>query len=167
MGHDINVKNIEEAVKSLNHYAKKDRGHFDVRFRNVHLCLLNETIGRTIFRKNDLYVDASTLYELMQPIGRHRSHNSHGLDPLQIINCLNDLNKTVSIIRSHLDRLCVFTSYLEDKNSSMILVIDRCSNLPNNLTALVNKLITIYPKRKVREYLSRCKKEDILYLGLP
>ena len=167
MRRTINVKDTKNAVKDMVEYAERDRGHFDVKLTNVHLCALNELARRTIFRKNDLYVDASTLYELMQPIGRHRSHNSHGLDPLQIINCLNDLNKTVSIIRSHLDRLCVFTSYLEDKNSSMILVIDRCSNLPNNLTALVNKLITIYPKRKVREYLGRCKKEDILYLGLP
>ncbi len=167
MGKDINVKNIEEAVKSLNHYAERDRGHFDVRFRNVHLCTLNETAERTIFRKNDLYVDASTLYELMMPIGGRGSHHYHGLKPTQIIQTLSNLKKADCIIHSEKERILLGV-YLETGiDKCMVVIIDPEATVKTDFRTKVCKLITMYEYSAFSKHLENLPETDIIFRRVP
>ncbi len=163
----INIVNKQKATRSLNSYAERDHGHIDVRFRNVHLCLLNETIGRTIFRKNDLYADASTLYELMMPIGGRGSHHYHGLKPTQIIQTLSNLKKADCIIHSEKERILLGV-YLETGiDKCMVVIIDPEATVKTDFQAKVCKLITMYEYSEFSKHLKNIPKEDIILLRYP
>ncbi len=167
MRRNINVKDAKNAVKDMVEYAERDRGHFDVRFRNVHLCLLNETVGRTIFRKNDLYVDASTLYELMMPVGGRGSHHYHGLRPSEIVESLNRLDRPDLICKSYLDRLVLAVHIKKPSERLLAMVIDPSANKKYDVLEKINKLITIVPKDDLHGLLRGKDESDILYLAYP
>ena len=159
----INVGNKPEAIRRLNHYAERDRGHFDVLFRNVHLCLLNETIGRTIFRKNDLYVDASTLYELMMPVWGQGSHHYHGLKPTQIIYALSNLKKANCIIRSGKGRILLGILLETWRDKYMVVIIDPEATIKTDFRTKVCKLITMYEYSAFSKHLENLPETDIIF----
>ena len=163
----INVGNKPEAIRRLNHHAERDRGDFDVRFRNVHICLLNETVGRTIFRKNDLYVDASTLYELMLPVGGQGSHHYHGLRPSEIVESLNRLDRPDLICKSYLDRLVLGVHIKKPSERLLAMVIDPSASKKYDVLDKINKLITIVPKDNLHGLLRGKDRADIIYLANP
>ena len=163
----INVGNKPEAIRRLNHYAERDRGHFDVRFRNVHLCKLNKIADRTLFRKNDLYVDASTLYELMLPVGGQGSHHYHGLRPSEIVESLNRLDRPDLICKSYLDRLVLGVHIKKPSERLLAMVIDPSASKKYDVLEKINKLITIVPKDNLHGLLRGKDRADILYLANP
>ena len=70
-----------------------------VRIRNTNLCKINKLVGKTIFYKNDIFVDATTLYEIMQPVGgKGKKHNYHGLNPETILDALQNINVPLCIL---------------------------------------------------------------------
>ena len=161
----INIVNKQKATRSLNSYAERDRGHFDVRFRNVHLCKLNKIADRTLFRKNDLYVDASTLYELMLPVGGQGSHHYHGLRPSEIVESLNHLDRPDLIYKSYLDRLVLAVHIKKPSERLLAMVIDPSASKRYDVLEKINKLITIVPKDNLHGLLRGKDRADILYLA--
>ena len=76
----INLGTPLRAAEIIDELGKKRLAYADVRFQNVHLKKINDLIGRRVFTKNDLFMDAGGLWDILQEedgtIGRY--HHHHG-----------------------------------------------------------------------------------------
>lgn len=68
----INLGRKKQASRDLEQFKNKHYEAIDIEFTNVHLLKLNAIIGFKFFSKNSLYVRSSTLWEVMQPVGKKR-----------------------------------------------------------------------------------------------
>ena len=100
----INIKNEDDAEKMLYRFKNKRYSPIDIHFTNTDLKKLNALVGINLFRKNDLYVNSDTLYDIMQPIGGKGKHNYHGLTPKEILDVLNNLISPFCIYENKTDR---------------------------------------------------------------
>ena len=57
----LNVGNYVNAINLLNRIKDNNYVPFDIRITNTHIVNLNKLIGKTIFRKDSLYVNSKTL----------------------------------------------------------------------------------------------------------
>mgnify|MGYP003308235206 CR=1 FL=1 len=149
----INLAKEEETILFFKECEKEDLSPLEIRFRNIHLLDINKTLGRNVFYKNDLFANAGTLYDAMQPVGIKRSHNTHGLTPEEIYFSLKNLSKTTEIYPTYDFRYIVVSNVIAACGYPIVAIIEIGSSLSNNMEANINKLTTIYPKdlKKLRK----------------
>ena len=155
------------AAEIIDELGKKRLAYADVRFQNVHLKKINDLIGRRVFTKNDLFMDAGGLWDILQEedgtIGRY--HHHHGLSPTFIISALSSLqDPELVILECQTHRYIVVTLSVDGK--AVLAVIETDAPLRNNRNANINKLVTLYEKNDFPDYLRRIKKRTearILY----
>ena len=157
----INIGNKKQAYIALEQFRNKHYESIDIEFTNVHLTRLNELVGYKLFRKNSLYVRSSTLWEIMQPVGKGGKHHYHGLEPCEIVNALSSLFDTVLIYQSYSNRYAALV--LGEKYPVLMVVIELNAGLENNRGADINKQVTIYPKENLYKFRKHLNEKDILY----
>ena len=162
MNRVINVGNKKQARKELEQFKSKHYDAIDLRLENVHLLSLNELVGHQLFRKSSLFVRSSTLWEIMQPVGKVGKHHYHGLDAEEIIEVLSSLYKSVLIYKSYSNRYAVFVSG-KKKKRVLVVVIELNAGLENDRNADINKLVTIYPKENYDEFIKHLDKKEVIY----
>ena len=143
---EINITDQEETFDLLFKLKEKKCYDLEVRFKNVDLIKLNKLVKGKPFRKNDLYVNATTLFEIMQPLGSQGRHHYHDLKPEEIHNVLITLQNSKKVIPSIDDRYVVLTTVIASCGHPLIAIIDTHSPLMNDRNANINKLVTLYPK---------------------
>ena len=158
----INIKSNKD-IKEIREFKNKNFSPIDVKFTNVHLKELNKIINFELFTKNDLYINSKSLWELMQPIGNAGSHNYHELMPEDIFNALNNLLDPQCVIKVKNERYAVIPAYISSFNEPLMVIIELNSGLIINKNANVNKIVTIYPKSNLSDYLEKLDEKEILY----
>ena len=158
----INIKN-KKSIDEIQVYRDKVFAPVDIKFENVHLREINMLIGKELFNKNDLYINSATLWELMQPLGNVGSHNYHELTPEDIYYALNNLIYPECVIRVKNERYAIIPTYISSYNEPLMIVIELKSGLIHNKNANINKIVTIYPKSNLDEYLEKMEEKVILY----
>ena len=158
----INIK-TNKAIKEIRAFKEKEYASCDVKFTNVHLKELNKILKIELFSKNDVYVNATTLFELMQPSGKSGVHNYHDLTPEDIFNALNNLLEPECVLKVKKERYAVVPTYVSSLNEPLMVIIELNSGLIVNKNANINKIVTIYPKSNLEEYLEKIQEKEILY----
>lgn len=159
----INIKK-RKSIDEIQKFKDKKYSLIDIKFENVHLKEMNKIVLFDLFDKNDLYINSTTLWELMQPIGSAGSHNYHNLNPLDIYNVLNKITEPYCVFKVKNGRYAVVPVYLSSFDEPLMVVIEKGAKLINMQNANVNKIITIYPKSDIDNYLSRLNTKDVLYI---
>ena len=162
MNRIINIKN-KKAINEIEEFKKKKYSQIDIKFCNLHLMKINELVRKHIFSKNDLYINSTTLWELMQPIGKHGSHNYHGLMPNDILTAMNNLLEPYCIFIVKESRYAVIPTCLSSFNEPLMFVVGIGAELINNKNANINKIITIYPKSNLDEFLNKLVSRKLLF----
>ena len=158
----INIGNKKHAHKELKQFQNKHYDAIDIEFTNVHLLQLNKLIGYKFFSKNSLFVHSSTLWEIMQPIGKVGKHHYHGLKPEEIVNALSSLADTFLIYETYPKRYAVMV-YDNGMHHHITVVIELNAGLSNDRNANINKLVTIFPKSNIEKKLKYLSNDKILY----
>ena len=99
----------------------------------------------------------------MQPIGNAWSHNYHELMPEDIFNALNNLLDPQCVIKVKNEIYAVIPAYISSFNEPLMVIIELNSGLIINKNANVNKIVTIYPKSNLSDYLEKLDEKEILY----
>ena len=135
----------------------------DVKFENIHLRELNKLTSVELFDKNDLYINSYTLWELMQPIGSSGSHNYHELKAEDIFNALNNLINPQCVFKVKNERIAIIPVFISSFDEPLMVVVEIGSGLIKNKKANINKVVTMYPKSNLEDYLEKMNSTDILY----
>ena len=56
---------MTRAIEIIDGLGKKRLANADARFQNVHLKKINKLIGKQVFTKNDLFMDAGDLWDIL------------------------------------------------------------------------------------------------------
>ena len=158
----INIK-TKKSIDDIAEFKDNDFAPCDIRFTNIHLKELNKILKIELFSKNDLYVNSTTLHDLMQPKGKSDAHNYHNLKPEDIFNALNNLLEPECVLKVKKERYAVIPTYISSLNEPLMVIIELHSGLIVNKKANVNKIVTIYPKSDLEEYLEKFDEKEILY----
>lgn len=150
----INISLEEHSIEQLQKLKEKIYNDLDIKFVNVKLKLLNKKLKNS-FKKNDLFVSAKTLYELMQPTGDRGTHNYHGLTPNEIYRAIKNLNESKYLFKSLDNRYILVTLEIAECGDQIIAIVDTEAPLHLNDDAKINKLVTIYPKRNCENFIKR------------
>ena len=160
-----NIQKRRETLSLLYLVKTKQYPNLVVRFKNTNLCLINELVGKTIFYKNDIFVDAITLYEIMQPVGgKGKKHNYHGLNPETILDGLRNINVPLCILNDGKSKYSIIIPTKDENGNQLLVVIETACQI-NGGDSNVNKLVTVFPKEKVFKYLRSFDIEDVVYLN--
>lgn len=160
----INIKERENAIKDVDAFRKKKYEGKDVRFTNVNLLAINKLIDRQIFRKNDLFINSETLWELTQPIGCSGTHNYHELTPGDIVDALNSITDPYALFETKRRRYAIITTTMSHFEEPLMAIIEVGASLILNSQANINKVVTIYPKSNVDIMLNGLDKKDVLFI---
>ena len=155
----INIQNKSSAIEKPNKYKNKQYPSIDIRFENVHLKELNEVTGINLFFKNNLYIGASTLWEIMQPEGQKNTHNSHNLNSGDIIDALSNITSPNYVIKAKHGRYAILSNENASIGEPLIIIIEIGAGINDNIKANINKIVTIYPKSSKRNI----QEKDIIY----
>ena len=148
----INIKNRTQSINDLKVFKNKNYGNIDIKIDNLHLQKLNTLIGKNVFQKNDAYISAETLWELMQEPGSRGHHNYHGLTTETLLDSLKSLATPFCVLKTFANRLTVISSIVLNKNR-LLTIIEINASLGNNQKAKINKIVTIYPKERIERYI--------------
>ena len=159
----INIRN-ENAIKEIANFKEKRFSMTDIKFQNVHLKKINELVRLNVFLKNDLFINSSTLWELMQPVGLTGSHNHHGLTPEDVLSALLGLSNPFGVFIAKNGRYLIVPVMTSSFNMPLLVVIETRSDLVNDKNAKANKIVTIYPSSKLKELLKQIKSKDVLFI---
>ena len=159
----INVKDTENAIEAVEAFKKKKYEGKDIRFTNVNMISLNEKFRKKLFSKNDLFIDSTALWEMMQDIGGEGAHHFHGFSSKDIIDALVAISEPYAIIEVEYERHAVITTAITHFNEQIMIIIKIGSRIYSQANANINKLITMYPKSDVDKTLSKIDKKSILY----
>ena len=156
----INIGNTEKALENLNEIKNKNYGNVDIKIENIHLKDLNKLIDRTVFKQNDAYINAETLWESMQPIGLKIEHNTHGFTPNNLLSIFESLSNPFCILKTHFNRYTLISSIFIN-TTRVLTIIEINAPLNKKKNARINKIVTIYPKDRIEKYIG---KRTILYI---
>ena len=159
----INIKKRREALDTLNKFKEKNYNMQIVRLDNVELRKINNYLMHTVFKHNDLYVDANTLFEIMQPVGKQGKHNYHGLSPETVIGSLKKIAYPYCIFEDGIQKYAVITSEMSKNNQPIMIVIAIETDTRTNIVKEINKIVTMFPKNDVDSFLKNMPQEKILY----
>ena len=145
---EINLGNQKSALEVIETVQKNDYVPFDIKIHNSHITELNKTIGKTIFRKDALYISSRTLWEIMQPVGGKGKHHFHGLTPYNVLDSLIKMKYSRDIIPSYDGRYLIITVSFVYEKVPLAIVIDPKGTLNGKRGNNVAKIVTIYPYNK-------------------
>jgi len=157
----INLGNKKEAIKAFKTFKTNDYVPFDIELINSHLKSINNTLGVNVFRKSSLFITSKTLWECMQPLGAKGKHNFHGLSPEEIYDSLHDLQNARCIVSVYGTRFVVVTGVIASCGDPIIAIVETGSPLTLNRNANINKVVTLYPKKNLDNYLNKIPKNKI------
>ena len=100
----------------------------------------------------------------MQPMGKSGSHNYHQLTPDDIYNALKSIKNPEYVIKAKLDRYAIIPVYVSSFNLPLMVVIEKGAELINKKNANINKIVTIYPKSDIENYIRKLNEDDVLYI---
>ena len=140
----INVGHKESALSLLRLIKDNDYVPFDIRITNSHIVELNKVIGKTIFRKDSLYISSRTLWEIMQPLGGKGKHHFHNLKPEEIFDTLEQLKYSKNISLSYDGRYLIITLSSNGLDQSAV-IIEPNGSLKGIKGLNVARIVTIYP----------------------
>ena len=158
----INLGNKKEAIKAFKAFKANDYVPFDIELVNSHLKIINDNLEVNFFRKSSLFITSKTLWECMQPLGAKGKHNFHGLSPEEIYDSLHDLQNTKCIASVYESRFVIVTSVIASCGDPIIAIVETGSPLTLNRNANINKVVTLYPKKKLDNYLNKIPKNKIV-----
>ena len=159
----INIKS-KKAISEIKAFKDKRYSMIDIRFKNANLRRINALLSFELFYKNDLFINSVTLWELMQPIGSSGSHNYHELQPTDIFNAISTIDDPYCVLKVKNNRYAVISIRVDNINYPLMIIIEIGSGLTINPKANVNKIVTIYPKDDIDNYLSKISKKDVLFI---
>lgn len=160
----INIRNKKDAITALQDFQEKQYT-CDVRFTNVHLKELNTLVHLELFTKNDLFVEAGTLWDLMQPLGDERLHHFHALTPTDIYETLRNITHPYCVLENSEGRIEILSSIESHFGVPLIVVIELKSGLIVEDSANINKMVTMFPKRNADQYISKFEIKKVFYLN--
>ena len=159
----------------INIYAKKaktdlvvfkEKGYqVEVRFDNVHLRDINKLLNFNLFSKNDLFVESQTLYELMQPIGGRGKHHYHGLTPEDVLESLRNVDNPYCVLENENNRVAIISSIISHFGEPLMIIIELNDGLKDDTSAKINKMVTMFPKSNVDEYIDKIGSKKVYYLN--
>lgn len=140
----INLAEKEKSIEALTIFKTTQYVSYDVRINNSHIKSLNKIIGREIFKKDSVYIDSNTLWEIMQPVGVKKHHNSHNLTPESIYDILIQIKNSDYAVESYDGRYLVITISTCESHQQHAVIIEPCGSLKNDFKAKVIRIITMY-----------------------
>lgn len=159
----INAANRNSTIGILIDFQKNMYVPFDVKIINSHIKKINDFVGFKLFKNNSLYINSKTLWELMNQEKGKGSHNFHGLLPEDVYMAINSLKDPKYVFISTYERCSIITIQLSHFEKPLMITIERDSGLETNSNITVNKIVTIYPKDNVDEYIEKRWGESVLY----
>ena len=141
----INIAERESAINQLTTFRDKEYTPFYVRISNSHIKNLNKVIGRTVFRKDALFINSLSLWEIMQSEGEEGTHHYHGLTPEEVYNALARLKDSNEVYTSYQDRYIVITDVIVRNDLKLVIIISPNEALYKENINNVEVIITIYP----------------------
>ncbi len=166
MSDGINIKYRKNAVNNLLKYKYKKYQSYDIKLKNVNLMGINLLIRLPMFRKNYLFVDSDTLFDLMQDKGGKGKHNYHGLTPEIILDVLSDVEHPICIYEEDYKKYAIISSTKVESGEPLMLIIQIDAPLYNNPKAEEYKFVTMFPKSKADNLIQRKLEEHkVLYLN--
>ena len=159
----INLGNKKLALKFLSEIKNRGQTHFDIKINNSHILNLNKLIGRNVFKKDTLYIGSETLWEIMQPIGGKGKHNYHGLTEEDVFIALSSIKNPYAVLVSRDNRYSIISIKLSHFSERLKIIVEVGSELKDRINANVNKIVTIYPKDNVDDYIDRLENDSIIF----
>ena len=141
----INIGNEKTALELLTQFKEKEYVPFYVKITNTRIKDLNKVIGRVVFKKDALYINSQTLYEIMQDDGEAGTHHHHGLAPEQVYNALSRLKYSKDVIASYDNRYVVITDVVVSDEVKIVIIVAPNEVLIKEGVDNVVVIITIYP----------------------
>ena len=148
MNHYLNLANKDTCIALLEEIRDNDYVPFYLRITNSHIKDLNAVIGRNVFRKDAVYVNSQSLWEIMQPVGGEGGHHYHGLTPEQVYNALSRMRYSKEIRLSHDGRYIVTTDISHSTNVFLVVILDPDGYLKTEMIEKIIVVVSIYPKDK-------------------
>ena len=158
----INLKS-KKAIREIKRFQNRLKSQIDIKFENVHLRRLNAFFHYELFKKNDLFMNSTTLWELMQKSGKIGSHNYHGLPAERIYDAISNLENPICVFKAKAGRYAIIPVASDIEGKFLMAIIEIGSGLTDNKDANVNKLITLYPKANLERIIERMDPKDVLY----
>jgi len=144
----INIANKNESLYTLNYFRDNRCSPFFVRISNLHIKDLNKVLGRNVFKKDAVYINSETLWDIMQPIGGKGSHHHHGLTPEDVYNSLSRLRYSKQVKLSYDNRVVAITDVIVNDYLRLFVVVSpNTSAVTENLISIIS-VVTIYPSDK-------------------
>ena len=144
----INIANKETAIKVIKKIKETRYVPFDIRIKNTHIKVVNNIIHETIIRNDSVYINSTTLWDIMQPIGGVGDHHYHGLSPEDVYFALYNLKSPVDVMRSYDGRLMIVVDANPLNNTNYAIIVEPRGNLKYQIELIVTRIITIYPYHK-------------------
>ena len=144
----INLVEKEETINTLQLIRDGKKVSRYIRIINSHIKELNKIIGRNVFKKDAVYINSLTLWEIMQPVGGQGSHHYHGLAPEEVYNALSRIQYSKNVITTDEDRLIVISDVEIKEGLFLLVIIARDQNLYKERLDNVAVIITIYPSNR-------------------
>ena len=101
----INIKKYKEAHYHLEMIGEKNYGNVDIKICNLELKKLNKLVKHILFKKNDAYVSAETLWEIMNKNTGKGKHHFHQLSVDDVIKGLAFLKEPICLIEGERNRI--------------------------------------------------------------
>lgn len=144
----LNIGNKKSSIELIQIIKEKNYSSFDIKITNCHITELNKVIGKKVFKNDVLYINARTLWEIMQPIGGKGKHHYHNLSPEEIYDILMQAKNSKEIFASHDGRYLVITLSSLINQSKYALILEPNGHSKNSYIASVIRVITMYPYNK-------------------
>lgn len=159
----INLGEKESTLETLSKMKNRLYAPFDIRITNSHITTLNDLIGNDIFKKDSLYINSFTLWEIMQKIGKRGKHNYHGLTPNDVFMALCSIKDPKCVFIAKGERYAIITTELSHFSIPLMIVVEIGSTIDGIIDENMNKIVTIYPKDNVESILRKMNQKQILY----
>ena len=95
---------------------------------------------------------------------RRRVSQLSRVKPRDIYYTLNRLNNPLYIFKVKNGRIGIVPEYISSFNVPLMVVMEIGSGLASDFSANINKIITIYPKSDLDEYVTNLDQQDVLYI---
>ena len=160
----INIKSAD-ALKQITEYKNKLFSMHDIRLENVHMKRINALIKYNLFSKNDLFVNSTGLWEMMQPQGKQGGHHYHDLTPEEVLDALNNIISPYCIFKTKQNRLSIILSCVCHKDNPLMAIVEVGVGLIDDEEANINKLVSLYPKSDIEKIVEKLKPNELLYIN--
>ena len=141
----INLGNKKESIEALSTFKEKKGISRYIRIINSNIKDLNKVIGRNVFKKDALYINSLSLWEIMQPLGAKGKHHYHGLTPEQVYDALSRLQYSKEVYTSYEDRYIVITDVFVTEEVRLVVIVTPNETLIKENIDNVIVIISIYP----------------------